>query len=392
MRHILFAIFFFVMVLNFGVYSQHKSVLHFKWEKIASLQDLNGRDSIGLAGAISAVLDNSLVIAGGANFPDKMPWEGGKKHYSDEIHVLQNEDNSYKWNKNIKARLPMPIAYCGNTSTPKGILYAGGENQFGLSKKVFLINFSDAKDEILVSTLPDLPLVLTNISLCAIGNIVYAVGGDGLDFSSKTLLSLNLDDLKSGWRSLADLPFALANSSTVVLEDGEGKKIFVFGGRSKNPSGISKLNNSLLIYSPKSNIWKHGAKIINGSAPMNFSAGAVFPISKHNILIAGGDDGLVFNQIETYLSKISAASSEEEKTDLTAKKNELVINHKGFNRSMLLYDTLSDSWTKIGELPFPAHVTTSVVKWGENLVLPSGEIRPGIRTPYIMLGKPVNKN
>jgi N-acetylneuraminate epimerase len=54
---------------------------------------------------------------------------------------------------------------------------------------------------------------------------------------------------------------------------------------------------------------------------------------------------------------------------------------------VLLYNTLENTWTKIGELPFAAHVTTTAVKWGDDVVISNGEVKPGIRTPDVMLGR-----
>jgi len=379
----------FIMIINTEAFSQEKAIATIQWEKIATLENSDGSRSIGLAGAINAVNDHALIVAGGANFPDKMPWEGGKKHYSDEIHILQQEDGKYVWNKKVRAKLPEPIAYCGNTSTQSGIVYAGGENEAGLSKKAFLIKFSTLENRIQISSLPDLPDPLTNIFLASIGNIVYAIGGDGLKLSSSAFLSLDLDKKEDGWKQLPNLPIALANSMAVVQNGPGGQHIYVIGGRSKDPSGISELHNTLLIYNPQTNSWKSGSPISDGSGTMNFSAGTAVPLSDHLVLIAGGDNGHIFHQIETYLVHIAQSSTAKEKEMLTAKKNELVINHKGFDKSLLLYDTRANTWSKIGELPFPAHVTTTAIKWGESIVISSGEIKPGVRTPNIMMGKPV---
>ena len=381
--------FIFIMLIQPEVFSQKNINISFQWENIATLKNSDGSNSIGVAGPISALDDQALLIAGGANFPDKMPWEGGKKHYSDEIHVLQKIGSKYVWNANIKTKLPTAIAYCGNTSTPKGIVYAGGENDNGLSKKAFLINFSSKSNQVEISNLPELPNPLTNIFLVSIANVVYAIGGDGPLTSSNAFLSLDLDHLEKGWVNLSDLPMALANSAVVVQNGQKGPNIYVIGGRSKDPSGISKLNNTLLIYNLKSKSWTNGAPIADGSNLVNFSAGTATAISDHFLLISGGDNGITFNKIETYLSRIAQAKTPEEKEALIAKKNDLVINHQGFDRRLLLYDTLANTWLKIGELPFPAHVTSTATKWGENIILSSGETKPGIRTPQIMLGKPI---
>jgi len=378
-----------IMIVNTEAFSQEKAMATIQWEKIATLENSDGSRSIGLAGAISAVNDHALIIAGGANFPYKMPWEGGKKYYSDEIHILQQLDGKYVWNKKASAKLPEPIAYCGNTSTQSGIVYAGGENEAGISKKAFLIKFSKLENRVQISSLPDLPDPLTNIFLASIGNVVYAIGGDGPKLSSSALLSLDLDKKEEGWKQLPNMPIALAYSMAVVQNGPDGLSIYIIGGRSKDPSGISELHNTLLIYNPKTKIWKSGSPISGGSGTMNFSAGTAIPISDHLVLIAGGDNGHVFHQIETYLVHIAQSGTAKEKEMLTAKKNELVINHQGFDKSLLLYDTKANSWTKIGELPFPAHVTTTAIKWGESIVISSGEIKPGVRTPNIMMGKPV---
>jgi N-acetylneuraminate epimerase len=51
-----------------------------------------------------------------------------------------------------------------------------------------------------------------------------------------------------------------------------------------------------------------------------------------------------------------------------------------------LYNTKADKWTKVGKYPYPAQVTTTAVKWGNNIVVSNGEIKPGIRTPDVIIG------
>ena len=100
----------------------------------------------------------------------------------------------------------------------------------------------------------------------------------------------------------------------------------------------------------------------------------------------GGDNGIVFHKIETYISQISKANSEEEKEKLIKEKNALRIHHNGFYKGLLLYNTIENKWTKIGEYPYPVQVTTTAVKWGNDIVISNGEIKPGIRTPDVTIG------
>ncbi len=368
--------------------SAQKPVLTISWKKISSVPDAgDAKTSLGLAGAINGVNNDVLIVAGGSNFHNKLPWEGGKKVYYDKIFVLQKNGFEYSWNKNVKSVLPQSIAYCGNTSTPSGIVYVGGENENGISNKCFLLTWNKKENAVDVKPLADLPLALTNVAVTNIDDVVYVVGGDEQNNSSNSFFSLDLKDKNLHWKKLPDLPVALANTTVVAQNSKSGKKIFVIGGRSKTPSGISDLHNTVFAFDFQKNKWKRCADISNGAHTTNLSAAGGVALGTNEILITGFDNGEIFHQIETLISKIAQAKTSEEKQKLTKEKNNLSICHKGFDKSLLLYNTISNQWTKIGELPFPAHVTTTDVKWGNEVIVSNGEIKPGVRTPDVWIGK-----
>lgn len=369
-----------------AVFAQKTPAEQIKWSIAAKLQTPDGQTSIGFAGAMNAVLQHRLIVAGGANFPDKKPWEGGKKHYSNEIHILEKKGNEFSWAKEI-ASLPEAIAYCGNTSTKYGIVYAGGENEKGLSNKVFLLTWDESKHSVQAKPLASLPIALTNLALTSIGNLVYAIGGDQEKTSSKAVFSLDLSLPDATWKVLPELPVPLANAVVVVQNPEKQALIYVIGGRTKTPSGISDLHSTVFVYHPEKQEWKEAAAIKDGKAVMNFSAGTGLAVGKNQILIFGGDNGETFHQIETYISKIAKTEDPMEKARLTKEKNQLSIQHKGFYKGILCYDILKNTWTKLGELPFPAQVTATATKWNNEIIISSGEVQPGVRTPNIILGK-----
>lgn len=384
--HKLILLFLYIMLITDPVFAQKATVPSVEWSIAARLKNVDGNVSLGFAGAINAVDDDVFIIAGGANFPDKMPWDGGRKYYSNEIQVLQKSTNGFAWNREVNAKLPEPIAYCGYISTSKGIVYAGGENNNGLSDKAYLLKWDGDKNNITIKQLPDLPLALTNIALTSIGNRIYAVGGDLSTTSSRNFLSLDLEKQIPEWEKLPDLPIALANTVLIAQKNKDHESIYVIGGRTKMPSGISDLQHTTFIFDLKTQSWRQAAAINDGKRLTNFSAGAGVAIGKGLILITGGDDGKTFHKIENYLAKIAKTQNPEEKSKLIKEKNELSINHKGFYRGLLLYNTQTDTWRKIGELPFPAQVTTNAAMWNGKIVLSNGEIKPGVRTPNVMLG------
>ena len=379
-------LFISLIMATTDAFSQKKEVNHVDWTTAAQLQNSDGSLSIGYAGPINGISNEVLIVSGGANFPDKMPWEGGKKSYSKTIHVLEKCKDQYTWNNEVKSVLPEAIAYCGSTSTDLGVVYVGGENENGLSNKSYLLKWNAAKKEVEAKVLPDFPFAIANISLTHIGNTVYAVGGDEAAKSSDFFASLDLNEANPQWKALPNLPLALANAVVIAQKGKNGVNIYVVGGRTKTASGISDLHNTTFVFDVKKQIWEAAATISDGKNSTNFSAGAGVAVGTHSVLIVGGDNGVIFHQIETYLSQIAQAESEELKAELIAKKNKLVTNHPGFFNGILLYNTLTNEWSKVGELPFLPHVTTPAVLWNKKIILSNGEIKPGIRTPNVMLG------
>lgn len=382
---------FFLLILIFMLPTSdtiaQKPALAISWKEIALIPSSDSIESTGYAGVINGVNNNVLIVAGGSDFPDKKPWEGGKKAYSDKIFVLEKKGKNFIWNKNVKSTLPEPIAYCGSTSTAAGIVYVGGENEKGISNKCFIVKWNAEKNDVEIKPLPDLPLALTNIAVTHIDNMVYALGGDELKHSSNHFFSLDLNEENSTWKTLPNLPIALANTTAIAQNGRSGKEIFIIGGRSKTPSGISGLHNTTFSFDLQKQQWKRCADISDGFHTTNLSAASGVALGENEILITGGDNGKIFHKIETLISAIGVAKTKEEKSKLTKEKNNLSIHHKGFDKSLLLYNTITNAWTKIGVLPFPAHVTTTDVKWGNEIIISNGEIKPGVRTPYVMMGE-----
>ncbi|MEO6134294.1 MAG: hypothetical protein ABIP35_04015 [Ginsengibacter sp.] len=380
-RIIFFLLIFFTMTLS----AQNKKgiSLAFTWKKATQLPGINGIPSIGVAGPINGISNDVLIVAGGANFPEGMPWKGGKKFFSDEINVLQKKGDNYVWNNNVKSKLSFPIGYCGTASTSKGIVCVGGENANGISKEVFILSWDAKNNAVRLQMLPSLPDALTNVAAASIGNIVYIAGGDEKNKSSNRFMCLDISDTNENWNVLPDLPFEMANTSLIA----QGKKLYLIGGRTKTASGISELHHTTFVYDLDKKAWEDLANICDGKNISNLSAAASIAIDKNYILMIGGDNGETFNKIETYISQIASAATTEEKDKLTKEKNTLITEHKGFSKKILLYNIQSDCWIKAGTYPYPAQVTTTAVNWNGEILISNGEIKPGVRTPDIIVGK-----
>lgn len=364
---------------------QEKSAAGIKWSVAATLPVAkDAAKQLGLAGAVGGVHNNVLIVAGGANFPDSLPWEGGTKRYWDDVYILErDEKGSYTWfAKTFK--LPAAVAYGASVSTPQGVLVLGGENENGILSQSFLMQWNAVTKELNVTPFIPLPLSLTNASATLIGNTVYIAGGETTGRATSSFYSIDLSNARS-WKELPPLPVSLSHSVAVTQSNGEYPCVFVIGGRAQSPDGISKLFNSTFRFDPRKNTWHQLAPIGNRGDTTTLSAATAVATGANYILVMGGDKGNIFTRIEQYNAAIARENDPVAKQQLQAAKKELLNGHEGFSRDMYLYNTITNAWTLAGALP-ASPVTTFAIKWGDDILIPSGEVKPGIRTPDILKG------
>lgn len=69
-------------------------------------------------------------------------------------------------------------------------------------------------------------------------------------------------------------------------------------------------------------------------------------------------------------------------------------DHPGFDNTIRLYHTITQSLIKKEVAPYPISVTTNIAQKGNTFYVGSGEVKPGIRTPHVLKGEiiPFEKN
>ncbi|MEJ8818681.1 Kelch repeat-containing protein [Lacibacter sp. H407] len=364
-----------LMFFTAAIYAQKKQELKLQWTVAAELPVTgNGQTALGFAGMVAGVYSNKLIIAGGANFPDAMPWNGGKKKYYDDVYVYAKKGNRFVLQQQTK--LSFSIAYAASYTTAKGIVFAGGENENGLSKNVYL--FTINKATVTTASLPDLPFAVTNASITAIDNKVYLAGGETAKEASNQFLVLDLNNTAGGWKQLPQLPKSV--SHTVLLV--KGNDLFLIGGRKKNNNGISDLYSSVFEFNIQTSQWTEKQQL-----PYALSAGTG-AVYQNKILLFGGDKGATFHRTEELIAAINNSKDENEKQLLTEGKAKLQAAHPGFSKEMLAYDIANNIWQVIGTTPYETPVTTTAVQWNDCFIIPSGETKAGVRSPLILSVKP----
>ncbi|PIF02197.1 MAG: hypothetical protein CR996_01055 [Draconibacterium sp.] len=361
-----------------GVYDMNFTIESNKFPSLPSFDSLEVQP--GLAGAVCGLISDELVVAGGSNFPDSLPWLGGTKTYYDDVYCYRLNGSDSSW-KVSELKLPEPLAYSACISMNNLIYSIGGENSEGLSSKVFSISKKD--DGFVLSEQTALPKPVSNAGIAFVGNTIYLVGGSGLDGAVSDFYSANEQDTVFSWERLPDLPQALSSPVVVSQWDGKEACIYVLGGRNKT-GRLSTFYSAIWKYSPSSKEWnKVGDIKSDAGEPVTLAAGCGAAFDKHYIFLFGGDNGVLYNKTEDFIYRIAEESDAEVKRTLNEEKIAHLTDHPGFCRDIIVFNTLTNQCATVGETPSAAQVTTSVVRNGNRYFIPNGEIRPGVRTPEV---------
>ena len=109
--------------------SDDASSVDYHWRELPALPPNPsggfGQIQPGLAGPIAGVSNGALIVGGGANFPEAMPWDGGAKVWHDQLFVLEDPDAT-GWTTAKGWTLPRPLGYGVSISTDDGVICIGG--------------------------------------------------------------------------------------------------------------------------------------------------------------------------------------------------------------------------------------------------------------------------
>lgn len=367
----------------------------------------------GVAGPIVGVHEDVLIVAGGANFPDGLPWhptkDGGVSHkkYWSDIHLLSADRVGRQiGNWQSGGQLATPVGYCVSVSTPHGVLAVGGERskveQDGTSSVVRLdavrrLAWNAKSKAVDVSSvwpgsgqeIPTLPSGTTAACGTVVGDHIYLAGGDTGEGGSSQFLRLSMTPPEDGpwkWESLPTWPGPPRTHAIGVAHRG---RFYLISGRNKLADRDFEILHDAYAFDPaqyatdKSG-WKRIADVSVSGIPTSVMAGTGITSAEGVLTVIGGATGEVLLKKEVELPRQIATAKAAGDDDLAAKlakhATDLYDFHKGFSRNLLTYNPKTNVWTKLGEMPTTGPVTTTAVLWKDAIVIPSGERSPGVRT------------
>lgn len=381
--------------------------LDLKWVDLPPLPD-----ATGVAGAFAGVVDDYLLVMGGANFPEAAPWDQGTKVWSDKVYALDLSQVSAEpgSNKNVtwtllESTLPGSRAYGVTVSTDDGVILAGGGDAESHSDEVWRVivvdqEMSSGREMPVLKweALPNLPAPVAFQSGALVGEILYVAGGitePGSVAAEETFWALDLADVESGWRDLPTWPgqgrmLAVAASAldSFYLVSGVALGAGPDGGPQR-----TYLTDAFSYQAARG--WKKIAEI---PEPVAAAPSPAFTAGDSHFWILGGDSGKGLANPPPSLAE-----------------------HPGFSRSIYSYHAITDVWSEVGAIPDKAPleeegtqsqpgaetdtdtdsdtdqflnaaptpqrhwptVTATGVPYNGAYLIPSGEIRPGIRSPSV---------
>ena len=319
-------------------------VLAQEWTRLPSLPDKEG-----FAGMFAGVSRGALIVAGGANFPGKKPWEGGAKVWRDTAFAQERPTGDWK----IVGKLPRPIGYGVSVTHRDGVICVGGGDAARHYADVFRLDFERGK--LVVTALTPLPQPLANACGALVGDVLYVAGGQNEPTSAKASNSVHRIDLAAAtpkWTEIAPCPGSGRILAVASAFDGA---FWLIGGADLFVGKEGKVERRWLTDAYRYDAVTGWKRIADLPRPV-VAAPSPAPTDAAGVLILGGDDG----------SQISVAPDA----------------HRGFGKVVLCYEIKSGRWTEVGSMPAP-RVTVPCVRWNETWVVPSGEARPGIRSPEV---------
>jgi len=350
------------------------------WKQLPPLPD-----EFGFGGPAAGEHNGALIVAGGANFPNGAPWAGGEKVWHDNIYVLEKSVAGNAKNQWREAGvLPRRIAYGVSISTDDGMLLIGGEVDGEAIADVYRLKWNGDSNKVEIKSLPSLPQPASYIAGGKIGSKIFILGArrsaDANRLDEKLFWSFDLNkfaqDATTTWELVdPSYPGSPRHKAVVAVQSmGSGaENLFLISGSNPRfaPDGtpdLAKFENftDAYRYDPQENRWSPIADLpalpdsrdLPGQEPFSkdrwpVAAGVGVGVGQSHVLVFSGSTG-------RYIT-------------LPVEERPLFSNY------VLGYHTITNEWAVVGEMPVGV-VTTSITRWGEDYVIPSGEIKPGVRT------------
>ncbi len=334
----------------------------------------------GVSGAYAGNLNNTIILAGGCNFPEKPVYDGGEKRYYKGIYQAKviNENSSFlEWTK--IGELPNEAAYGVSVQDKDTLYFIGGNNNDGQLKFTLKLFLDTKNNQLCIDTLPSLPVGIDNMSGAMHNSTIIIAGGNTEKEFSKKLFKLNLNNLNEGW-SIDDscLESSLLQSISFSLNGSfYTSSGFYSGDETKVPFVSTKTYKVV----NETDCFEYQNAIENDT--LTFSGGCVVKIDEKSVYAMAGVNKKVFEAALNRIRFKDKTNIQAEKDSIDKLQNDYLRHDPNwylFNSTLYKLDTTTTSWMAVAESKHLARAGAIAVPVPNGLYLLGGELKPGVRT------------
>ncbi|CAM3212480.1 hypothetical protein STFE110948_06225 [Streptobacillus felis] len=297
---------------------------------------------LGLTSMLASRINEYILVYGGSNFPDGTPPYGTRKVY-DDMYLYDLEFNL--------------------VSKQKGIIKPDRSIVISYLDKIYLISGA-GNTKIYEYTLDGTTIIEKEIFDLGF-EIIGGFGGiynEKIYFGKEYVYEFDLKSLEI--KELAKFIGEVREQSVSFISNG---KIYLFSGA----SNICCLDS--YIYEINKNEWR---KI--SDTPTCLTGAASCKIDENNFLITGGCNKEIFDVAVKSLGNI------EYKKEYFSKKRE----NFNWNTKVYIYNTEEDKFIVLSQGNIlNATCGSSMLKIDNKVYLINGEMKPGHRTPQVLVGE-----
>ena len=330
--------------------------------------------NIGTAGLLYGSLANKyIVVGGGANFPEESVLNGGdKKTYSD-VYMLEDKNGVLEVIEHIN--LENEIGYGASVTTEDGIYYIGGSSNPEADDDILFITLKDNK--LNVEKIGDLSFTLQNGVAVYKDNKLYIITGKQGGKGSNKVYEYDLASKES--KELAPVPNEESRTQAVAqLLNGN---IYVFSG------GDSIAYTDGYKYNFDNNTWEQVSDVELNNEGISLLGAVSVKLNETEMLVIGGFNKAIYDNAVYNLGTLQGtALAGFRQGYFGADPYEF-----NWNSNILIYNSESDTWKTIGEVPFDAPCGEGLILIGNKIYSINGEIKPGIRTDKMYVGTIIAK-
>ena len=294
----------------------------------------------GVSAPFCGYIGDTLVVAGGANFPDKPLLEGGtKKVYAD---IWAHDGAQWLHAGCMKDS----VAYGATFQLDNALVFAGGNVNGKTTDKVYKVQLAGGKS--LLTELPSLPVPMEQYGWSQYGNNLYLAGTEGVFCCQIGAWT---------WTRLCALPEPLVQPVAYATEKG----LFLWGGFNPETLMAPSIGHFLNLETLE---WESAPHIPDDGTFVGAS-GTTLPDGR--LVVVGGVNRAIFER--------ALRNTPEDRIPYLSREPE---EYK-FRKSVWLFDGLR--WKELGEVPETALAGPGIAATASGLLVTGGELKPGVRSP-----------